>query len=1188
MSAHDPSPEDLRRRLDDERALAAIRYPLQELLQQLERSGRASLTGAGGAWLGLVLTDLALALDRPLVIVTPGNRQARALAAALRALGADGDRRTSHWLPAPDVSPYAGASPDRAIAMARLDATRAAASLHNGDALVTSAAGWARRIVPAPTLDQHSITLAVEEELDVDHLQTLLVAGGYSPVGLVEDPGTFSIRGGLVDLYAPGWDRPVRIDLYGDLIESIRAFDPGDQRSGDALETVRLGPVREEVLTPDTLETARRRLVEQGSALRIPSNRIQALLHDLESGQRFFNIESLLPAFHDTLEPLASRIPGTSAVVFVEPEAIDEEIERLHDARTVEFQRECEAGELAFPPEEFFLRPEVARSLAKDTLQVDVRSLDTGETPAEVPPIDFPALDNAELVRIRKQHGEGAAHGPIAETLDRWREWYGRIVCLCGSRGAATRLVSLLVQHGIEAGLEEEALDPAERRDTPCARIEVRIGELEEGFRSPSRGLAVVTDREVFGRASRRGGAEMFQEAASIASFRELLVGDLVVHIDHGVARYSGLERMDVGGYENDFLSLEYAGGDRLFLPVHRLDRVQRYVGSPSFSSLDRLGGTGWERTQERVRRQLADVAEELIRIQAERAAREGRAFSAPDDVFRAFEAAFPHEETPHQAQAIEEILADMQSARPMDRLLCGDVGFGKTEVAMRAACKAVVDGAQVAVLVPTTVLAEQHLKSFRERFSGFPVRVESLSRFRSTREMRQIVDDTAAGKVDILIGTHRLLSEDVRYRDLGLLIIDEEQRFGVTHKERIKTLRASIDVLTMTATPIPRTLEMSLLGVRDMSVIMTPPPGRLAVRTHLARFRENIIREAMTSEFERGGQVFFVHNRVDSIHAVAEELQRMVPQARIAIGHAQLSDTELEKVMLRFLSREANVLLSTTIIESGIDIATANTIFINRADTFGLAQLHQLRGRVGRGSDRGFCYLLVNEPRTLNDDARRRLEVLQQHTELGAGLQIAQQDLDIRGAGNLLGRDQSGHIESIGFELYAELLQDAIADLRGEPVDREPEPEVKLPVTAYIPEDYVEDVGQRLAFYKRFSAASDDGTLHDLFAELEDRYGPAPEPARVLRDIVTLKILLRQIRATRIEAGPKAIVLELPPQTRLDPDRVIELITASAGQWEFRPEMKLIRHLKGHESTAIVATALEAGRALLRCRSNG
>jgi transcription-repair coupling factor (superfamily II helicase) len=525
-----------------------------------------------------------------------------------------------------------------------------------------------------------------------------------------------------------------------------------------------------------------------------------------------------------------------------------------------------------------------------------------------------------------------------------------------------------------------------------------------------------------------------------------------------------------------------------------------------------------------------------------------------------------------------------MMSARPMDRLLCGDVGFGKTEVAIRAAFKAVVDGKQVAILVPTTVLAEQHLKSFRERLSMSGARVECVSRFRTTAETREIMDATRAGKVDVLIGTHKLLSKELEFRDLGLVVIDEEQRFGVQHKERLKQLRATVDMLTMSATPIPRTLELSLLGIRDLSMITTPPAGRLAVRTHLAKFTESVVREAILNEIQRGGQVFFVHNRVETIFNVADRIAQMVPEAKVLVAHAQMRDVELEDVMMRFLNREGQVLVSTTIVESGLDVANANTIFINEAQNFGLSQLHQLRGRVGRGSDRAFCYLLVADPRKLTEEARRRLDVIQEHSDLGSGLQIAHQDLDLRGAGNVLGRDQSGHIESIGFELFSELLEEAVAELKGEEVEARYEPEVKIPVAAFIPDDYIEDVSQRLAFYKRFSLAESNDQLFDIHGEIEDRYGRAPIAVTGLRDIVSLKITMKRLGANRIEGGPKAMVVELLPTTTVVPDKLIALMEAHRGKWEFRPGMVVVRHLKGAESTDMLGSALAMARDLMHC----
>ncbi len=1167
--------------LDEQRALAHARYPLPELCAALADGGHAAISGASGAWLGLVLVELAATARRPVIVVAPHSVDARVVHEAVESFLPGGRRAV--LVPAPDVSPWSGASPDRLQLLERLAATRAVRDLGPGDVAVLPAVAWGRLQVPLEVSDRYTQTLAVNDELDLPALKQMLLSAGYTAVSLVEDPGTFSFRGDLVDIFSPDAEKPVRIELYGDLVESIREYDPQTQRSGGTLEHVRVVPAREEIVGPEAIATARRVLPELAEQLRVPSTRVQAVLRDLQAGVRFFGVEFLLPAFSDRLEPLAERVDSGAIVVVVNPEGVRDAYGEFLASRRHEREREAEMGELAFEVERFFLdEPGFDAALRRFGRRVDAGAVGAD---AAAQTFSFPWLDNAAVVRARRAHqGEqGGLHGFI-ELVDSWREYYGRVVFLAATRGAAERMARLLRPHHDNVVVHDAGFDLLERRSPPAQAWEVAVGPLREGFRSPARSLAVFTEAEIVGRASRKAGKAALDEANAISSFKDLQPGDLLVHVDFGIGRYRGLERMDAGGAQADFLAIEYADNDRLYLPVYRMGRVSRYVGTPGLTRLDKLGGSTWEKTRERVKRQLADIAGELLRVQAERQARHGFAFSAPDELYREFEAAFPYETTPHQQSAIDDAIADMMSDRPMDRLLCGDVGFGKTEVAIRAAYKAVVDHRQVAVLVPTTVLAEQHGKSFRDRLANTAARVEVVSRFRSAAEVKAILADVAAGKIDVVIGTHRLLSDDVKWRSLGLLVIDEEHRFGVTHKEKLKQLRASIDVLTMTATPIPRTLEMSLLGIRDLSVIMTPPPGRLAVRTHIAKFRDEILREGIAAELKRGGQVFFVHNRVETIYGVADELRKLLPDAKIVVGHAQLPDAELEDVMHRFLSREANVLVTTTIIESGIDVSTANTIFINEAHRFGLAQLHQLRGRVGRSSERAYCYLLVPDPNRLTPEAKRRLEVVQEHAELGAGMQIAQQDLDMRGAGNVLGRDQSGHIESVGFELFSELLQEAIAELKGMPLDDHLEPEVKLPIAAFIPEDYVDDVGQRLAFYKRLSLADDEVALGDVVAELEDRYGKAPDPVTSLRDVVLLKQQMKTIRAARLEGGPKSIVVGLLPDTRLDPGRVMALIEANRGRYEFRPDMTLVRHLKGPESGDILGSALRVAREVHTC----
>jgi transcription-repair coupling factor (superfamily II helicase) len=671
--------------------------------------------------------------------------------------------------------------------------------------------------------------------------------------------------------------------------------------------------------------------------------------------------------------------------------------------------------------------------------------------------------------------------------------------------------------------------------------------------------LVVLTEAEIFGARRRTLRRPKYQRGAALTAFTDLDVGDLVVHEDHGIGRYLGLRTMSVGDRDGDFLLLEYAEGGRLYVPVERLDLVSKYLGGDAGAAkLDRMGGASWQRVKESVRAALREMAEGLLKLYAQRAVAEGHAFTTDTPWQREFEASFRFEETPDQLRAIEEVKRDMQTGRPMDRLVAGDVGYGKTEVALRAAFKAVADGHQVAVLVPTTVLAQQHWSTFTDRFGPFPARVELLSRFRSPKEQKAVVEGLRQGTVDVVIGTHRLLSKDVVFKNLGLMIIDEEHRFGVAHKERMKQLRASVDVLALTATPIPRTLYMSLSGVRDMSVIETPPLDRLPIETMVRRFSKAVIKEALERELDRGGQVFFVHNRVQSLLSMTRFIQELVPQARVIMGHGQMSERELEATMVRFVSGQADILVSTAIVESGLDIPTSNTIIINRADRFGLAQLYQLRGRVGRERLQGYCYLLVPADGRVDEQAQRRLRALQELTELGSGFKLALRDLEIRGAGNLLGAQQHGHIAAVGYDLYSKLLAEAVQELNGNRTAVAVEPVISVQVEGFLPEEYVPEVNQRLAFYKRLAGAASDGELADLRAELQDRFGPLPELATQLIDIVRVRIAARDLAIERVEAGEGKAVITFSPATPIEPQRLVAAIQASRGRLRMRREFTL------------------------------
>jgi transcription-repair coupling factor (superfamily II helicase) len=747
--------------------------------------------------------------------------------------------------------------------------------------------------------------------------------------------------------------------------------------------------------------------------------------------------------------------------------------------------------------------------------------------------------------------GYAGKFAQLCAEIERWRREGFRVRLVAADPRQGDQLHDILHEHQLEA-----AVIPSLDSEDGLAVV---VGECSSGFTIPALGLVVLTDHEIFGARRRSLRRPKYQRGAPVTAFTDLEVGDFVVHEDHGIGRYLGLKTMSVEGREGDFLLLEYADGNQLFLPIDRLEIISKYLGGDAAAAkLDRLGGAAWQRVKESVRAALREMAEELLKLYAQRALAEGHAF-APDTPWqREFEAAFRFEETPDQLRAIQDVKGDMLSERPMDRLVAGDVGYGKTEVALRAAFKAVADGRQVAVLVPTTVLAHQHWTTFADRFSPFPARVELLSRFRSPKEQKAVVEGLKQGTVDVVIGTHRLLSKDVAFKNLGLLVVDEEHRFGVAHKERMKQLRMSVDVLALTATPIPRTLYMSLSGVRDMSVIETPPLERLPVETVVRRFSKAVIKEALTRELERGGQVFFVHNRIQSLPSMANFVQTLVPEARVVVGHGQMKERELEATMVKFVTGQADILISTAIVESGLDIPASNTIIVNRADRFGLAQLYQLRGRVGRERQQAYCYLLVPADGRVDEQAQKRLRVLQELTELGSGFKLALRDLEIRGAGNLLGAQQHGHIAAVGYDLYSKLLAEAVRELSGQPSTATVEPQVSAPVEGFLPEDYVPEVNQRLALYKRLAGTADEEALADIRAELADRFGPLPPEAEQLVDVVRIRLAARRLSIEKVEIGEARALLTFAATTPVPPGQLLAAIRDSKGRLKMKRDFVL------------------------------
>src|SRR5262245_57664535 len=1072
-------------------------------------------------------------------------------------------------LPAPDSSPYAEMQPDRRTTLRRMAALFRQSQGFAPRVLVASAAALFRRVVPRAPFDLLCEVIASGSTLDRDATIAALQRAGFSRSPVVEDAGTFAVRGAVIDLFPPIYKHPIRIELFGDEVESIRLYDAATQRTLRPLDAVYVHPVRETI--PTAGADPRGRILAAADAAVYPSSKTRRLLEQVEEGEQFFGIEALAPAFHAGMVPLFDYLPADTICVVEEPEAVVDEARRQATRlREAAASRHVE-HRLALPAEDFVLGEDEAVAALAARKRLELRAVEVVRVnpPPDAPPRIRVESEPHTTLRAELQQARSAAVGadergsaeidigaPLRDRVRGWLDAGHRVRVVAPNRTHAERLVALLRA----LGLATDVAPPRAGHELFAGSgppLAVLSGSLRRGFVLPADRLVVVAEEEIFGpRALRESRAG---KAPALGDLGEIAEGDAVVHDEHGIGRYRGLKKLTVRGVPADFMHLEYDGGS-IYVPVYRIGAVHRYLGGEAGEvKLDKLGRATWQEKRRRVSAEAKKIAEELMQLYAQRAALEGHAFPAPDPMFRAFEETFPFEETPDQAKAIETVLGDMQTGVPMDRLICGDVGYGKTEVALRASLLAVLGGKQVAVLAPTTVLAEQHFVTFSDRFADFPVRVAVLSRFRSKVEQQKTVAALLEGKVDVVVGTHRVLSRDVRFRDLGLLVVDEEQRFGVGHKERLKELRTQVDVLTLTATPIPRTLQMAMGGLREISIIATPPADRLAIRTFVCRWDPPLLGDAIKRELGRGGQIFVVHNRFEDIGVLAKRVAEIAPEGtRVAIGHGQMPDGELEKVMVDFVDGRYDILVCTTIIESGLDIPRANTMIVHNADRFGLAQLYQLRGRIGRSRERAFCYLVVPEETRMTPEAKQRLAVLQRFTELGAGFQVATHDLEIRGAGELLGERQHGAVAAVGFETYARILEEAVAELRGEAIKPEHDPEISVDVPAFLPDDYVPDTGQRLDFYRRLAQATDEDGVRGTLAELEDRYGPLPEEAQLLGEVMIDKTLVRALGALAYELAPTRIVLSFAADAGLDPAKVTKLVSARGSRFKLTPDMRL------------------------------
>lgn len=1122
----------------------------------------------------------------PLLFVARDNQSAHQVESDLHTLLGPEPALPLVSFPDWETLPYDRFSPHPDIVSQRLAALQRLPQLERGIVVVTVQT-LLQRLPPLRYIAGGSFDLATGQRLDMDAEKRRLEAAGYRNVPQVLDPGDFAVRGGLLDVYPMGADAPLRIELLDDEIDSIRRFDPESQRSLERVDAVHMLPGRELPMDPASITRVLETLRERFDL----DTRRSALYQDLKAGLAPAGIEYYLPLFfppgrdgQDTTATLFDYLPISVLPVLADSANAAADAFWQQAGSRYE-QRRHDVEHPVLPPSELYLAPEALREHLNRGIRVEVCGPDhthaadataLGDQPAPVLP-----------VAGADQHHAGQALRTFLGSYP------GRVLVAADSPGRREALLEVLQAADLRPTvLPDVSSFLAAPADTGLV---LAVAPLEDGFAIDQPQLVVLTERQLFPeratqpRRTRRAGRE---PDAIIRDLGELSEGAPIVHEDHGVGRYRGLVAMDIGGMPGEFLDIEYAKGDRLYVPVAQLHLVSRYSGaSPDTAPLHSLGGEQWSKAKRKAQEKVRDVAAELLEIQARRQARAGLALDIDRAMYESFAAGFPFEETPDQHAAIEAVLRDLQSSQPMDRVVCGDVGFGKTEVAVRAAFAAASGGRQVAVLVPTTLLAEQHYRNFRDRFADWPLKVEVLSRFKTKKEIEAELEKVARGEIDVIVGTHRLLQPDVKFKDLGLVIVDEEQRFGVRQKEALKALRANVHLLTLTATPIPRTLNMAMAGLRDLSIIATPPPNRLAVQTFVVPWDDAQLREAFQRELARGGQLYFLHNDVESIGRMQRQLSDLVPEARIGIAHGQMPERELERVMLDFQKQRFNVLLSTTIIESGIDIPNANTIVINRADRFGLAQLHQLRGRVGRSHHRAYAYLLVPpDRRAMTPDAEKRLDAIASMDELGAGFTLATHDLEIRGAGELLGEDQSGQMAEVGFSLYTELLERAVRSIRqGKLPDLDAGEEargaeVELHVPALIPEDYLPDVHTRLTLYKRISSARDSEALRELQVEMIDRFGLLPDPVKHMFAIAELKSQAGTLGIRKLELGENGgrIVFEAKP--KVDPMSVIRMIQQQPKLYAMDGPDKLRIRVPLPES----ADRFNAARALLTTLSPG
>ena len=1163
--------------------------PFRLLLKQINEGEKSidvrGLAGAARSFLTALLFDR---LEKSLLVVCPEEKDAQAFAADLNLFF--GEEKVLYYPPLDFLSVDMFAL-QKEEAQARLR-VMTLLQMNAKTVIVTCTAAMMQKVMPFARFNQYLQIVSTGDVVSRDEFCESLLAGGYRRVSLVEDKGDFSARGNIIDVFPPAEINPLRLEMAGDEIESIRRFDPQTQRSIDTADAFVVSPASEIVMNPQTRKLAVLNVKRRANALSL-SREIRSRLTDtLQNGLADSINPIFLPLFYEEydeqegfpsnrLSGFFDYLPAETLVVLDDPFSIVQSARSMENNIDKLLFKAQNSDKFYLDKESIYIDPKDTVASLEKFPRLNLEGLKLGSSEdRETPVISFDTFRDSR--EERTSAGEIKEDALLRQTVEKIRTWLAasqRIFFVCPSTEDVHRMQHMLLTYDLPVVLlppTDSILEIAGRPEEKAALF-LAGGKISANFVFPAMKLVFLSGEEIFVKKVPRRRLRPVREGYFLKSFGDLQEGDFVVHTDFGIGTYRGLKKITVGRIENDFLVIEYAEGDKLYIPVNALEKIQRYIGPDGYApKIDKMGGSSWDTVKERVKKSVREVAEELVAIYAAREVMERDSFSPPDRIYEEFCSTFEFEETPDQLKAIEDIHLDMDETKPMDRLICGDAGFGKTEVALRAALRAVMDSRQVAVLTPTTILAEQHFQTFSRRLRDFPVRVEVLNRFRSSAEQKKIIEDIKTARVDIVVGTHRLLQKDVDFNRLGLVIIDEEQRFGVAHKEKLKKMRTLVDVLTLSATPIPRTLHLSLVGIRDLSIINTPPEERQPIKTYVLEFDAETIKAAIEKELARGGQVFFVHDRVRSIYSISRFVQQLVPQAGIEVVHGQMKSAEIEKAMGKFIRQECDVLVCTTIVGSGLDVPTANTMIINRADRFGLAQLYQIRGRVGRSNQEAYAYLLLPKGAMLSREAIKRLQVIKEFSEPGSGLRIAYNDMEIRGGGNLLGVSQSGHASAVGYELYTELMEKTIREIKGEkPVEEEAQPEIQLGISAFIPEDYVQDVHQRLVLYKRISLADNAEELERIGEELQDCYGPRPQNVENLLGVIHIRNRLKPLKGRKMGYDGKYLYIFFQKDSPVDPAKIIALYRKKAKELRFTPDYQLSVFQPGLTATEILEQAL-------------